>query len=107
MVHQMILIPAIGKFVTASSYYFKLYQPSEIPERLVFVSEPVPMKKDRSTESLTNLDSFRNKNHTENRYNGNNWENPASLKERNGFLQNGGGNDIVETNSSNGHLKKT
>lgn len=102
MLHQVILIPLIGKFVAATANYFKLTQPSVIPEKLVFLSQPVKS----NPVCVTSADSYTCKNHIENLQNGSRLENTALSKEKNGFLPNGGSGDIGELASSNGHIKK-
>ena len=102
MIHQVILIPLIGKFVAATANYFKLTQPSEIPERLVFVSQPI---KSSHSECLANTNGYNSKNHIENIQNGSHMENSISSKESNGFLLKDSG-CIREVSSSNGHIKK-
>lgn len=102
MCHQLILIPAIGKFVAATANYFKLCQPSEVPEKLVFVSQPVSS----SSVHVPKTDSFKSNSHIENLRNGSHVGNTDLSKEKNGFLPKGGGDGIPELSSSNGHIKK-
>ena len=98
MIHQVLAIPIIGKFVAASALYFKLAQPSDIPEKLVFVSEPPSeVGKDVNAGSVTQC----NDSHIENMQNGSFKDNTALLKERNGILPNRESGD-----TSNGHIKK-
>ena len=98
MIHQVLAIPIIGKFVAATALYFKLAQPSEIPESLVFVSEPSSVGKDKNTASVTQRNSD---SHIENLQNGSFKENTALLKEQNGILP-----SREMTDASNGHIKK-
>ncbi|KAL4219809.1 hypothetical protein ACF0H5_020221 [Mactra antiquata] len=39
MIHQVLLIPIIGKFIVWTSYKFKLVKPSDVPEKRIFVSD--------------------------------------------------------------------
>ena len=108
MIHQVLAIPLIGKFVAASAAYFKLSQPSEIPEMLVFGSEPLSMRKEQNSAGVTqcNSDSLNSNSHIENLQNGSYQENKALLKDKNGFLPSSEQGNTRQTDPSNGHIKK-
>lgn len=107
MGHQLVLIPLVGKFVAATGNYFKSTASLEIPEKLVFVSQPVTSSSANSV-CATGVDSYTRKDHIENLQNGSHLENSALSKDKNGYLPNSGsgGGDIGESSSSNGHIKK-
>ena len=101
MIHQIILIPLIGKFIAATASYFKLIPPSEIRESPVFVSQPNRLLQ---SECAANTNNGNSKTQIGSLQNGNQSESTALSKETNGYVQDGGG--IRDDTSSNGHIKK-
>lgn len=56
MVHQMILIPVIGKFIVKTSYYFNLAPNVDVKETPVFVSDTKYQKvTERSIKTLSKM----------------------------------------------------